>query len=217
VSDEHPSFLALDGLRLGVPDAALDAHLAGCARCRGYVQALGEAPAPPAWLEGVPAPATRAPRRPWMALSLAFAAAAVLVVALPRAWRPPDAGVREKGAPVLAVHLKRGAAVFVWDGRTPLREGDRVRLEVHGAAYRFVSVATAGAAGAGPAVMYAGPLAAQGATLLPMSFRVSGAGDEEVLDVLLAKAPIAAEAHARPAPPEDGWRQRLVLPREERR
>jgi hypothetical protein len=218
MSDEHPSFLALEGRHLGVTDPALEAHVAGCERCGDYLRALSAPLAPPSWLQALPAPSARRAWRPWMGLSLAFAAAAALVVAVPRARQPASetTAVREKGAPALAVHLKRGATVVVWDGHTPLREGDRVRLEVQGSGYRFVSVASASAPGAAPLVMYAGPLATSGATLLPMSFRVSGGGYQEILDVVLAPGPIAAEAHARPRAPEDGWRQRLVLPRERR-
>ena len=213
----HPSFYALERRRLGGgTDPGIDAHLAKCARCRAHVDGLDQVPAVPAWLEQAPVePRQRwAVLRPrmWAVLSLAGAAAIALLVLRPRPSLDGD-GSRAKGDPVITVHLKRGEIVSRWDGRTPLRAGDRLRLQIDGSRFRFVSVAAL-APGAVPQVLYAGALESRGTTLLPLSFRVEGVGDREVIDLVLAPTPPGAELHARPETPTGIWRQKLVLPRE---
>ena len=196
--NEHPSFFALDRHHLA-PDPEIAAHAAACPACRVHLEGL-RAPADlPSWL-----PARRRPRRWVVGLSVALAAAAAIAL-----W--PREAIREKGAPAIKVHLKRGDAVAPWESGTRLRAGDRLRLQIAPAGYRFVSVATGGAT---PTVLFAGAVDPKGSTLLPASFRVDGADPEETLDVLLAAEPVPSAAHRAPEPPPGGWRRRLTFPTE---
>jgi hypothetical protein len=196
---EHPSFFALDRHHL-VPDPDIAAHVAHCPTCQAHLGGLRAPAALPAWL-----PAGRHfPRRWVVGFSVALAAAAAVAL-----W--PRAAIREKGTPAIQVHLKRGDEVAPWATGTRLRAGDRLRLQIAPAGYRFVSVATGGAA---PTVLFAGALDPRGSTLLPASFRVDGADAEETLDVVLAAEPVPPAVHRAPESPRGGWRRRLTFPTE---
>jgi hypothetical protein len=215
VSAEHPSFFALDRMRLGLgPRPEERAHLAACATCAAYVRR----PAPdgplPAWTDAAPVPPRRRrlPRAVWPGLAV-VAVAAVLLIVRARPERP-DGGIREKGGPSVAVFVKRGEAVDLWDGRAAIRPGDRLRLQVRAPGYAFVSVASLSVQP--PIVLYAGPLGAR-PTLLPAAFRVDGDGRQESLSVVLSHTPAPASAHDGTAEPPAGpamWRQILVLAKE---
>lgn len=231
----HPSFYVLDALLLGagggVDDVTVAAHVRDCPRCAAYL-AGAQAAIVPAWLAGVvlapaPAPARAQWWRPgrgrlwfWPLLSAAaMASVAVLGVLNWRSAAPslgddlpaPPGEVREKGAPALRVFIKRGARVFPWDGRGAIRADDKLRFEVHGAGAGFISVALR-PAGAAPVLLYEGQLAA-GAQLLPLSFRVDEDGSEEIVSVIIDRAPVAAGLHAQAAETGGGpvWRQILVF------
>lgn len=218
----HPSHYALDRAALGAPlEPAAARHVSGCARCSGIVASRRAATAPPPWLDAVPPP-PRAERPSsgwprWLAVVPVAAALAAAVVLLPVERTGTGDAVRAKGAPVVAVYLKREGAVVAWDGRTPVRGGDRLRLGIRGAGFAHVSVATVPRAPAPPEILYAGPVAPDGETLLPAAFRVDGRGDEEVLSILLGAAPLPAERHATRCgalPPDRCWATRIALPRE---
>jgi hypothetical protein len=233
VTGRHLSFLALDGIRLGRPQAAGErSHLATCATCAGYLQTETPPLPAPAWLAGASLPArphdpmgARASdqasavrgRRSWMGswlwlLAAAPAAAAALWLVAPRLPSQSE-GTREKGTPVLRLFVKREARVFVWDGKQAVHPGDRLRLEVRRAGYRFVSVAALPQSDQPPQVLYQGPLDAAG-PLLPLSFRVDDRGTEEVLSVILGQAPVPERLHALAGPPDgeaETWRQILML------
>ncbi len=103
--------------------------------------------------------------------------------------------------------------------------GDRLRVELNGAGYRFVSVAGRSPGQEQPLVLFEGTIAG-GDQLLPVSFRVDGEGNQEILSVIFGRQPIPAELHARAreAPPAEDeattserpavWRQLLVLDKE---
>ena len=235
----HLSFLALDGIRLGRPQEASErSHLAICATCAGYLQAEAPPLPAPAWLAGaslparphdpmgaqasVQASAVRG-RRSWTGswpgswlwlLAAAPAAAAALWLLAPRLpVRPESHGTREKGTPTLRLFVKREDRVFVWDGKQAVHPGDRLRLEVRRAGYRFVSVAALPRSDQPPQVLYQGSLDAAG-PLLPLSFRVDDIGTEEVLSVILGQAPVPERLHALAGPPDgeaETWRQILML------
>jgi len=235
----HPSHLALDLAALaaeaGVPREVAD-HLAGCAVCAAEVagRRAAEAAAPvPAWLDRVrvaplpPAPARNAPhaagagrRLRWWLLPIpaaaALAAAVVLLVPPRPATDLPAGEVREKGSPAVVVYVKRGERVEPWDGRSPVRPGDRLRVAVRGAGFAHLSVAAL-QPDADPAVLYAGPAAPRGETLLPLSFLVDAGGTAEELSVILSPEPVAPAAHTRPPgqPSRRGeWTTRLHLAKE---
>ena len=203
--NEHPSFLALDGSRLGVPlSPAQRQHVEACAVCAAYLTALAAPVAAPAWLRGVawPPPPARASRGtrslPWSAIALAAGAAVVLVVALPRRAPQPahlEETVREKGGPTVTVVVKRGAEVFVWDGHRPVRPHDQIGLRLGGGGYHHVSVASA-PLGRPAVVLYEGPLG-DGPALLPRSFRVDERFEDgqERLSIILGHQPIAPGWH----------------------
>jgi hypothetical protein len=223
----HPSQYTLDRAALGASVAPPDAaHLSACARCAAVVASRRAAPPRPAWLDDVRLPpAAPRPRLPWLRwvalLPVATAAVAALVL-LPGDRRPVDGpeGIRAKGTPSVAVYLKRADAVVAWDGRAPLRTGDRIRLGVRGAGYGYVSVASIPPAPAQPGVLYSGALSPEGETLLPIGFRVDDRGETEQLSVVLAAKPVGEEEH-RTLPGPDRiratWTTRITLPKEARR
>ena len=236
---EHPSFLALDGLRLGrVPTEAERRHVAGCMACTGHVHQQADTVRRelPAWLEQAAAvrpPPVRRPAwaRAWWLLPVLPAVGVLLLLVGPLASSPsslPSAtpltdGVREKAAgpigPAVRVFIKRGEQVFAWDGRADVLPADRLRLELRPAGYQYVSVGARSVAGTPPVVLYAGELDKRGA-LLPVSFRVDGQGAEEVLSVILAREPIPPRLHAQADAPADEartWRQIIVLPKQPHR
>jgi hypothetical protein len=219
---EHPSPYALDRAALGAPPPPAAAeHVERCARCTSVL--ARDAGEPPAWLEAVkvgPRPPER-PRRGWWRLlalpALAGATAALVAVVLRVGpGRPPDAATRPKGTPEVVVYVKRGERVAAWDGRAPVRPGDRLRVGVRGSGYAHLSVASLAPA-AEPALLYAGPLAPAGETLLPLAFRVDGRAGAEILSVIAAAEPVALSAHAE-APERvrarGAWSVRLQLAKE---
>jgi hypothetical protein len=220
---EHPTQYALDRVALGAPAPAdVAAHVGGCARCASEL-ASRSAAEPPGWLDAVKV-SPRAPeraRRGWWRLvplpALAVATAALVAVVL-RVGPPRDANdaTRPKGTPDVVVYVKRGEQVGAWDGRAPVRPGDRLRVGIRGSGYAHLSIASLASAGE-PALLYAGPLAPTGETLLPLAFRVDARGGAEVLSVIASPEPVALAAHAEPPERVRGrgaWSVRLRLPKE---
>lgn len=217
---QHPSPYALDRVALGEqPDPALAQHLAGCDRCARALSRAQVPLPPPPWLAGL---AARRPgrerfrfRRAWLLLP-AFAAAAAGVALWP-GW-PEGEGelaLRAKGRPDVAVYVKRGAAVAAWNGRSAVRPDDRIRVGVRGGGYAFVSVASL--APSGPQILYSGPLAEGGETLLPLSFRVDDAAGDELIGVVLSVRPVEPSAHLTADGAGAGpgaWSLRLRIPKE---
>lgn len=219
----HPSQFALDRVALGAPVApSCSDHVAGCARCAEIVASRRAAPVRPAWLEQVPSPRVRRRPRPlalrWPIL-LPVATAALIAVALLPGLRPDDGGIREKGVPQVSVYLKRADAVVAWDGHTPVRGGDRLRLGIRAPGFTHVSVASVPPSPALPSVLYAGELSAGGETLLPIGFRVDEWGDAEVLSVVITTHPVPPGAHdGRSLGGRDAsWTTRITLPKEKSR
>ncbi len=218
----HPSELDLDRAVLGVPvSAAVASHLRSCPRCAEAVEARRTAESIPGWVEGIRVRPAREARR-WPRWGLAVPAAAALAVALVVLPLRPSSSrleeLRAKGAPAIALYVKRGDQVSAWDGRSPVRPGDRLRVGVRGAGYTRLSVASILPSGA-PVLLHAGPLSADGETLVPMSFRVDDRGQAEVLSIVLSTQSVDASVHqgAAQALGRDGvWAVRLYLPKETR-
>lgn len=222
---EHPSQYALDRAALGAPITPdLAEHLLGCPSCAAAASRLRAREASPPWLEGVRvgAPAPRRGRRWRWAIPLAAALAASVPLALRTGAGAPEptlGATREKGVPAVVVYVKRGEVVTAWDGRAPLLPGDRLRIGVRAGPYAQLSVASLPSHG-NPTLLYAGPLAPRGETLLPVSFRVDADGSAEVLSVIASDAPVGLPAHTEPpGRSSDGraWRARLELPKETHR
>jgi hypothetical protein len=216
----HPSFLELDRAALGLRSPALEQHLQGCAECGAYLARVTRAEPIPAWVQAPRPDRRRAwPRWGWPVLATA-ALASVLLVVLP--GTPPREGsgyVAPKSAPAVAVYIKRGDQVFLWDGQAPLVPEDRIRLQVASETHRYVTVAARSEGGAAEwTVLYEGALSTDAPeTALPASWRVDAAGGEEVLRVLFSTEPLseARAAELFPAAPrtETLWTTELRLPK----
>ena len=198
-SAAHPSYLELDRLYATGGEAAaasLSEHVVACAECREHLAELARsAGEQPAWLGAMALAAPRPrPRRrlaiPAAAVVAALSMAALLALTLrPAVPTVTGAGegaeaLREKGEPAVAVYVLRDRHVIRWDGREPLRAGDRLRLEVAGAGYAHVAVATP-SAGGGLALLYTGSLEARAPVLLPASWEVDRVPGPEILHVVL--------------------------------
>jgi hypothetical protein len=205
----HPSYLELDRLHARGGDdggAPLREHVAACADCRAYLDALAASAASPAprWLDEIALRKswTRRARiflsRPRVAIpSLAsLGAAAALLILLAQRSGPPStldgdthSMISIKGEPGVWIHIRRNEAVFVWDGHALLHAGDRLRLELEGAGHSYFAVATQ--AGDSIALLQAGSLPARGHLLLPQGLEVDAAPGREVLYVVLGPHLIA--------------------------
>jgi hypothetical protein len=199
----HPSFLELDRLALG--ETTGGEHIADCARCRDHIDRLKRPEPVPAWVGGLPA---RRPRWTWAwGGGLALAAAVVLFLVV-----RPDGGeefTTVKGSPTVAVHIKRGDEVMLWDGVQPVLPGDRLRLEVAPDGFRYLQVFTAG-----EVLLYQGALPERGPTLVPKAWEVDDRPGPETLIVVMSAGPVTAASLARD--PEPGiWRTTLILPKTE--
>lgn len=222
----HPSQYALDRVALGAPVApSCSDHVAGCPRCAEIVASRRAAPVRPAWLDTVRAPPARSARRSlprrlgWAALLPAAVAALIAVALLPgvRDRRADDEEIRAKGVPQVAVYLKRAEAVVAWDGHTPVRGGDRLRLGIRAPGFTHVSVASLPPSPAAPSLLYSGELSPAGETLLPIAFRVDEWGSAEVLSVVITTGPVPPGAHdagSRVDGRGAAWTTRITLPKE---
>jgi hypothetical protein len=219
MSTAHPSFLALDRAALGDMPEEVRAHLASCPRCAGHVDALGRPPPVPSWAVALahepPRTASLLARlAPWGVAALAAGLALVLWV--PRATETlpaPRAGLRSKGSPAVALYVKTGDAVRLWDGEAPVAEGDLLRLKVMPEGFRWLTVAAAD--GGSWQVLHEGPVPERGETLLPTSWRVEPGEQPEQLLVVLSHAPVPASSlaplHEEPARTEALWVLPLTL------
>lgn len=117
---DRPSFMQVDRwhvagdprVRLLHDDPEWGAHLA----------TLEPLPLPP-WLASLPA------RRPSPQVWPLILVAATALVA---AWAFQAPYVAWKGGPELIVYVRTANGAAVWDGHTPLGEGDQIQLEVRG-------------------------------------------------------------------------------------
>lgn len=209
----HPSAFELDALAVGAADETATAHVRECSHCQAHLVRVQQPLPMPAWavqLAHAPSP------RKWLrwptALGLAsIAAASVLLVARPR---PLDPG--EKGSPSIALYVKRGGAVSLWDGRAPLHPGDAIELKV--AAQGYARVAVASVEGASFVELYQGAIEGDG--LLPWSWTVDSAPGPEILLISFSNWPVTlAEQRAGLEHPQRTtavWATRLELRKEPR-
>ncbi len=138
---EHATALQLDTLAAGLPlDAAVPAHIAGCAACQAKLDAVKaeraaveRSPQFEATLKKLQPPAEPAPRRRPLGLALAIAAVLLLLVVGGRFLFPRDDGTILKGGPTVEL-LKDGAPV------TQAKVGDRLTLAVGAAGASTVAV-----------------------------------------------------------------------------
>ncbi|WP_375766882.1 hypothetical protein NR798_35080 [Archangium gephyra] len=219
MSTAHPSFLTLDRAALGDMTEEVRAHLASCPRCAGHVDALGRPPPVPSWAVALAHEPPRAPSllarlAPWGVAALAAGLALVLWVPRDMETRPASmAGLRSKGSPAVALYVKTGDAVRLWDGESLVAEGDLLRLKVMPEGFRWLTVAAA--EGDSWQVLHEGPVPERGETLLPTSWRVEPGARSERLLVVLSHAPVPAESlaslHEEPTRTEALWVLPLTL------
>lgn len=134
----HPSSLDLEAFACGEENAPVAAHLEACDACRAFVEELGALPAP-----ALAPPAKRRSRWNVGAIALPLAAAAALVLLLRSPKKegvvvPPVATAASteepatsfKGLRQVAVIRERDGEQRRFTGKVPVREGDRLRVEV---------------------------------------------------------------------------------------
>lgn len=174
----HPSFMTLDRAALGDVDAEVKAHLEGCAACRDHVAKSSVAPDDLALARvqrrAADASRARRPTPPWIA---AAAAVVIAVSAMLFLQKPAQDTLISKGAPSVAVYVRRGDTVFLWNGKDTLRSGDMIRLRIVPEEARYVTVA-----GQSGESLYKGELAPP-ETTLPIAWRLDEKGDAERLRV----------------------------------
>jgi hypothetical protein len=181
---KHPSFLQLDRFALGSGSQEISEHLRDCQMCNAHFGRCALPVAVPAWVRELPKPR----RWRWSFLALALStAAAVGIVVLPQ--RHPE--VTAKGSPSVAVYLRRGERVSLWDGVQPLQAGDAVQLKVQSFGYSRITV---GAIESGKVqTLYEGAAQAGAATLLPQAFTLDGGPGGEALLVVFSSGPLSPE------------------------
>jgi hypothetical protein len=214
----HPSSLQLDALSLGAGEASTAAHVKECARCAAHLSRVEQNLPVPSWVgELGSSQRGRLRRRFWLyrwslVAVVVVAGGAALVRLKPRTAEQLDPGA--KGTPSIAVYIKRGGAVSLWDGQAPVQPGDAVQLKVAAEGYSRVTVS---AVQEGMLTqLYAGPAA--GETLLPRSWTVDDAPGPEVMLVAFSRSPLskAGQEAALASLPRtrEIWATRLQLAKE---
>ena len=186
----HPSFLQLDRLLLGSDDPETAAHLKECDDCRTHVGRC-EMPAPVP--SGTRERATRSVLlirlRRWL-LGVSGAALVTMLIGMAVRRAPIPDLVTAKGSPSVAVYVKHGDAVSLWDGSAPLSPGDGVQLKV--AASGFSRVTVASLAASRVVELYAGDLEARGETTLPRSWTLDAEPGPEVMLIVFSRFPLSS-------------------------
>jgi len=119
-------------------DPDLEAHLAACERCRGYLDHLRSIDA-----RTLALPAARASRRRWFVPAFAFAVALAAGVVLWFHASPAPTYVASKGAPAIQVLVRRDGATHLWDPEFKIRDRDVLALRVACEAMTRVTVLVA--------------------------------------------------------------------------
>lgn len=97
-----------------------------------------------------------------------------------------------RGAPSVGLYIKRGARVFLWDGRQPVAAGDRLRLKVVPEGFTHVGVfATAASSSEQARLLFASEIAPEEETLLPRAWEVDDTSGAETLVVVLGRRPVS--------------------------
>lgn len=201
----HPSLLQLDRFALGQEEPSLAAHLEECTVCAAHVGRCQQPVPVPAWVREI-----KQPRKPlwlrWIALGT-LATAALAIAVLPRG----NYEVTAKGTPSLAVYLRRGERISLWDGVQPLQPGDAVQLKLQAAGFARVTVGSID--GGEVHSLYEGATSPNAATLLPDAFTLDASARDESLLVVFSQRPVTLEElrAARAGQPRDARLWTTVL------
>ncbi len=201
MSQPHPSYLELDRLALGEPpDERLREHVASCARCKAHLENARRAGPVPAWVGNLDRRAPRRARTRWLwagGFASAAAAAALLVVFTRTTTNESGSGYTTvKGSASVAVHIKRGNRVSLWDGHSRVMPADALRLEVVPDGHRYVAVFAERVVDGNVrhAELYAGPLPdSDDATVLPKAWKVDAEPGPETIIVVMSNAPVSED------------------------
>jgi hypothetical protein len=209
-SSTHPSFLALDRAHLGAPTAETRAHLSGCEACRGYLTLLAE-PMSASSSVALRSKLDASVGQRRLSLAWVFGPASLAAFAcalfLFMAHRQPEAGRSDteylgaKGFRSVWIYVKHGTETKLWDGKTPLATGDRVRLKLDPGSYHHVEV-YALSDPRHPALLYSGVLSPGHNFTLPEAWELDDSKAAEQLYVVFSDAPVEPEW--------DAWRQGRV-------
>ena len=205
----HPSFLQLDRVALGSADPEVAAHIQGCENCRAHLGRVQQSPPIPAWVGEL---SKTKQRRTWWLGGLGACAAGIAVLLMIRTPQQP-ADVGAKGAPSVAVYVKRGESVSLWDGRAPFAPGDALRLKI--SPQGFGRIAVASIQKDGITELYAGPVTTRGESMLPPSWTLDSAPGPDVLLLVFSQAPLTEDGLRRVAAQlprtKEIWATRLTL------
>ncbi|MBI5545611.1 MAG: hypothetical protein HY901_17125 [Deltaproteobacteria bacterium] len=200
-----PSFLELDRHALGASEPTCAAHVQTCERCAAYLDRLRQPVAVPAWAKelalptSLAAPAARGWRhilQGWRGLvagggTVALTALLVVVILAPPALHSFQDEPRtspKSGVPTVALYVKRGESVALWDGQRALIPGDRLRLKLIPDGFEQVVVATVDRGEARP--LYRGAVAPHDEAFLPTSWKLDDSPGPNLLAVVFSQKPL---------------------------
>lgn len=184
----HPSFLRLDRLALGADDREAAAHATSCSGCAAHLERCAQRLSVPGWAGALAHPRrTRWWRSPHLVAIGGMAALAVVVAIGPRL--APREGVSSKGSPAVAVYVKRGERVVLWNGVQPLHAGDSVQLRVQPAGFAHVTVGAV--EGTTVHELYRAESAGNSTLLVAQAFTLDGASPDERLLVVFSQSPLS--------------------------
>lgn len=186
----HPSFLQLDRLALGLDGAETSIHVKACDECRAHLgRCEMPAPIPAATRERAMRSARVIHLRRWL-LGIPAVLALTAFVGMGVRRVPDRETITAKGSPSVAVYVKHGAAVSLWDGRAPLSPGDGLQLKVAPAGFPRVTVASVAASSI--VELYAGEIDARGETMLPQSWTLDSDPGPEVMLIVFSRATLSS-------------------------
>ena len=190
----HISAFALDvHWAEGRPPGDLEAHVATCERCRGYLASLDasarrEHP-PPRIVVSLQA---RRPRN-WVLPIFSTIALAAGVALFVKAGAPREY-VGTKGTPAVELFIERDHRIDRWDERTPVHPNDRLALHV--ACEDFPRVVVAAPVSGVWTTVFDGPCPLQ-SEALPFSLTVDDQPGDEHLALVWSKEPMKGASLAR--------------------
>lgn len=126
----------------------------------------------------------------WMGMGIAAAtAAAVLIAVQPKTLHETGSHpsyTAAKGYPSVAVFIKRGSKVRLWDGEEFLQPGDQLRLQINREGFHFISVFSVSEKGDAE-LLHSSQLQNTKTQLLAEAWKVDAKGNVEQLLVVLSQ------------------------------